>query len=328
MQQGLLCSLLLLSLALYSGIAGAVEMSVAEQQEVLHDRTLEHKVEQLYDYAIKDDIDALKFAFQRLALPQQEAARYLLFKRLDKNNISLSAPLYGFVQRQNGLLPVYQITVKGDGYEFSSPAFNYTAVGSRLMKRWKQDQKVVDFVLKAELHELKLKAWLSGPDKLTHEKLLIKELDHLSIPAIQSLVDQLITVKVTSWLPSSAVMVRIAQVSHSPEVYKLLWLMRADGDIEGELDRLSKRNDHFAIKQMMLAAQNPRLKDEAIKDLARLNPMNDDVKAFLVNRLSDDDEVFKGAKTLVEQGHRSWLQELLSSNRQVKASVISQVLEQ
>lgn len=325
MQQGMLCSLLL-SLALYTGSASAVDMSTTEQQQLLQDVTLQHKVEQLYDYAIQDNIDALNFALQRLALPQQEAARFLLFQKIEQQDLSLSSSLVDFVQLQNRILPVYQITEKGDGYEFSVPAFNYSSIGLRLLKHWKRDQRAVDFVLKAEMKDLNLKQWLSGPDSLSHEKLLIEDLDKLSVAAIQGLVDQLTSVKVTSWLPSSAVMVRLAQISHNQDIYKLLWLMRADSAIEAELDRLASRKDPFAISQLMLAAQNPRLKNQAIRALAQVNPMSDEVKNFLVGRLSDDDDVVNVARTLVEQGQQNWLQELLDSNKHVKATAIMQVL--
>lgn len=325
MQQGLLYSFLL-SLALYTGSVSAVDMSTTEQQKLLQDVTLQHKVEQLYDYAIQDNIDALSFALQRLALPQQEAARFLLFQKMEQQNLSLSSLLVDFVQLQNRILPVYQITEKGDGYEFSVPAFNYSSIGLRLLKHWKRDQRAVDFVLTAEMKDLNLKQWLSGPNRISHEKLLIEDLDKLSVAAIQGLVDQLTSVKVTSWLPSSAVMVRLAQISHNQDIYKLLWLMRSDSAIEAELERLSSRKDPFAISQLMLAAQNPRLKDQAIRALAQVDPMSDEVKQFLVDRLSDDNDVVSVARTLVEHGRQNWLQELLDSNKHVKATAIMQAL--
>ncbi|MCA2016978.1 hypothetical protein LDJ79_12705 [Vibrio tritonius] len=325
MQQGLLYSFLL-SLALYTGSVSAVDMSTTEQQKLLQDVTLQHKVEQLYDYAIQDNIDALSFALQRLALPQQEAARFLLFQKMEQQNLSLSSLLVDFVQLQNRILPVYQITEKGDGYEFSVPAFNYSSIGLRLLKHWKRDQRAVDFVLTAEMKDLNLKQWLSGPNRISHEKLLIEDLDKLSVAAIQGLVDQLTSVKVTSWLPSSAVMVRLAQISHNQDIYKLLWLMRSDSAIEAELERLSSRKDPFAISQLMLAAQNPRLKDQAIRALAQVDPMSDEVKQFLVDRLSDDNDVVSVARTLVEHGRQNWLQELLNSNKHVKATAIMQAL--
>lgn len=325
MQQGLLYSFLL-SLALYTGSVSAVDMSTTEQQKLLQDVTLQHKVEQLYDYAIQDNIDALSFALQRLALPQQEAARFLLFQKMEQQNLSLSSLLVDFVQLQNRILPVYQITEKGDGYEFSVPAFNYSSIGLRLLKHWKRDQRAVDFVLKAEMKDLNLKQWLSGPNRISHEKLLIEDLDKLSVAAIQGLVDQLTSVKVTSWLPSSAVMVRLAQISHNQDIYKLLWLMRSDSAIEAELERLSSRKDPFAISQLMLAVQNPRLKDQAIRALAQVDPMSDEVKQFLVDRLSDDNDVVSVARTLVEHGRQNWLQELLDSNKHVKATAIMQAL--
>ena len=67
----------------------------------------------------------------------------------------------------------------------------------------------------------------------------------------------------------------MAQVSEDPQVYKLLWLMRADFHVEQELDRLAKQGDEFALQQMMVAVDNPRLKNQALKELARSKPMSE-----------------------------------------------------
>ena len=52
------------------------------------------------------------------------------------------------------MVPTYQVLERGDGYEFSVPAFNYPAIAHRLLKQWQQDQSTLAFVLEAERGEL------------------------------------------------------------------------------------------------------------------------------------------------------------------------------
>lgn len=325
MRQGMLYTLLLI-LVLFTSSSWAVIISKQTRQKVLDDLTLQQKVGDLYQLAMNNRINALSFSMERLALPQQEAARYLLFRRFENNGIALSASLYGFVQKQNSQSPTYQLMEYGHDYEFSVPAFNYPTIGFRLMKRWDQDQKTVDFILHSELHELDLKTWLSGPKKSDHEQLLLRELDNLSRPAIDFLTKQLTTTNVTSWLPSSRVMVKLARITQDPQVYKLLWLMRSDHVIEGELSRLATHRDAFAISQLMLAARNPKLTSQAIDELVSIHPMDKDVETFLVQRLSNSEDASLTAKALVTYGHRHWLEEIMNSNRHVKTRLIMQTL--
>ncbi|MGO1298355.1 MAG: hypothetical protein ACTMIA_13760 [Vibrio sp.] len=325
MRQGMLYTILF-TLVLFTSSSWAVIISNQARQEVLNDETLQQKVEDLYQLGISNRINALDFSIERLALPQQDAARYLLFRRFEKSGIALSASLYGFVQKQNLHSPTYKLMEYGQGYEFSVPAFNYPAIGFRLMNRWDQDQKTVDFILHAELHELDLKTWLSGPKKGEHEQLLLRELDNLSVSAIGFLTKQLTSTNVTSWLPSSRVMVKLARISRDPKVYKLLWLMRSDHIIEDELARLATHQDKFALSQLMLAARNPKLTSEAIKALVSIHPMDANVETFLVQRLSNSDEASLTARALVNYGHRHWLEDLMHSNRQIKTRLIMQTL--
>lgn len=325
MRQGMLYTLLLI-FGIFTSSTWAVDISNQARQKVLNDQTLHHKVDELYQLALENQINVLDFSMERLALPQQEAARYLLFRRFEQSGIALSASLYGFVQKQNRHYPTYQITEHGEGYEFSVPAFNYPTIGFRLMNRWAQDQKTVDFILHAELHELNLKQWLSGPDADEHEQLLLREFDHLSTSAIEFLTKQLTSTNVTSWLPSSHVMVKLARVTRDPKMYKLLWLMRSDSVIEDELKRLAKRRDQFAASQLMLASRNPKLTADAIEALVQIHPMQDKVQEFLVKRLSNRDEASLTAQALVNHGHRNWLEDIMRSHRQVKTRLIMQTL--
>ena len=330
MQQGVLFSLFL-SLLLSCLPASAVEISPASQNKLIHDVQLQAKVSELVDLALKDDIDSLSFAIQRIALPQQEAARYLLLQYMEDHQVALSGQMVSFIEQQKSIVPVYQVLEKGEGYEFSIPAFDYIAIAHRLLKQWRQDQSVIDFMVKAEDQELDLHQWLSGPKYLVQERedLLIREFDGLSDKAKTALVEQITEAKVVSWIPSSEVMVKMSQVTNDDKLYKLLWLMRADFYIEQELARLSTQETDFSTKQLMLAASNPRLSKSALQSLVKTSaPLSDDVKSFLVKRLQNSSEAPIVAQALVEQGYDSWLKELLQTNRHVESQAILQVLTQ
>ncbi|WP_418113638.1 hypothetical protein RJD40_14585 [Vibrio scophthalmi] len=332
MQQGMLSSLLL-SILLALGMTNAVatEMPPEKVELWLQSDHMHDKVAELLLHVVEDDLDSLNFSLQRLAFPQQEVARYLLLQKLEQQEFILTPKMAIFVEQQKVMVPTYQVLERGDGYEFSIPAFNFPAIASRLLKRWKQDQSTLDFVMQAERKELELRHWLTeGSDyqRQTREKLFVRELDSLSLEAVDSLVQQLTQEVVVSWLPSSEVMVRLAQVSEDPQVYKLVWLMKVDHHSQNELSRLAKVGDTFAQQQIMQAANNPNLRQQALTELTRIKPMSQEVKAFLVTRMSNSDEVSFVAGQLAQQGYSTWLSELVSNDKKVKRGAILKVLSQ
>ncbi|EIZ0690016.1 hypothetical protein MNO16_004456 [Vibrio parahaemolyticus] len=330
MQQGMLSSLLLsLSLLTLPVAVSAKEMQESVVEQWLQDTQIQTKVSELLEYVVRDEVDSLKFSLDRLAFPQQEVVRFRLLEKLEQQNIILTPRMALFVESQVRLTPTYQMLERGDGYEFSVPAFNYPAIASRLMKRWKQDQSTLDFVLQAERKELNLQQWLTGTSQQiqTRESLLIRELDSLSPSALKALTTQLTQANVTSWLPSTAVVVRMAQVSQDKAMYDLLWRMRADYNSQQELKRLADTGDAFSLQQLMNAAINPSLKPHAIRLLTKSNPLSPEVKQFLIAKMALSEEATLVARQLAQQGHQTWLEELISSNRQVKARQIEQVLK-
>ncbi|HCG6612359.1 TPA: hypothetical protein NJ223_004351 [Vibrio parahaemolyticus] len=330
MQQGMLSSLLLsLSLLTLPVAVSAKEMQESVVEQWLQDTQIQTKVSELLEYVVRDEVDSLKFSLDRLAFPQQEVARFRLLEKLEQQNIILTPRMALFVESQVRLTPTYQMLERGDGYEFSVPAFNYPAIASRLIKRWKQDQSTLDFVLQAERKELNLQQWLTGTSQQiqTRESLLIRELDSLSPSALKALTTQLTQANVTSWLPSTAVVVRMAQVSQDKAMYDLLWRMRADYNSQQELKRLADTGDAFSLQQLMNATINPSLKPLAIRLLTKSNPLSPEVKQFLIAKMALSEEATLVARQLAQQGHQTWLEELISSNRQVKARQIEQVLK-
>ncbi|MCG6305957.1 hypothetical protein K6U21_17595 [Vibrio vulnificus] len=330
MQHGLLSSLLLsLSLFWMPQIALAKEVPADTVQQWLQDQQVESKVSDLLDYALRDKTDELKFSLERLALPQQEVVRYVLLDKLEKNQVILTPRMALFVESQIKRTPAYQVVEKGEGYEFTVPAFNYPAIASRLIKRWKQDQSTLEFILLAEQGKLDLQTWLSGSTNQIQlrESLLLKELDSLSPEALERLVSQLVDKPITTWLPSSSVVVRFAQVSERSDVYHLLWRMKADHNSQAELTRLASMGDEQALQQVMAAALNPSLKEQAIQVLASKHPLSQDVKQFLITRMALPDDAALVAKELSKQGHERWLQEVLSGGYPVKRHLIAQALK-
>ncbi|MGR2664527.1 hypothetical protein [Vibrio campbellii] len=330
MQQGMLSSLLLsLSLITLPATLTAKEMQETVVEQWLQDSQIQTKVSELLDYAVRDEVDSLKFALDRLAFPQQEVVRFLLLEKLEQQELILTPRMSIFVESQISITPTYQVLERGDGYEFSVPAFNFPAIASRLIKRWKQDQRTLEFVLEAERQELNLKGWLTGTTHQvqTREALLIRELDSLSPDALEALTKQLTHANVTSWLPSTAVIVRLAQVSQNQAMYDLLWRMRADYNSQTELARLAEVGDEFSLQQLMNSTVNPTLKPYAIELLTRSNPLSHDVKQFLVAKMALSEEATLVARELAKQGHHSWLEELVSNNHQVKTRQIAEFLE-
>lgn len=331
MQQGMLSSVLLCaSLFIGAPSALATEMQAKQVHLLIDSQQINRKVADLLQSAIQGKTDSLSFALERMALPQQEVARYLLLREIEAQNIPLTPSMALFVEQQKSMAPTYQVMERGEGYEFSVPAFNYPAIASRILKRWKQDTLALDFVLNAERGELDLKLWLSGNEYQLQAKeaLFLRELDNLSSKAIDNLASQLTNEAITSWLPSSKIMVRLAQASKDTEVYKLLWLMRADFHSQSELSRLAEVGDGFSIVQIMNASYNPSLKEQAIKELARIKPMKEEVKVFLIDRMTLHDEASMVATELANQGYSPWLEELANDNPQVRSHAIMNALSQ
>ncbi|WNJ96919.1 hypothetical protein RND59_07605 [Vibrio ruber] len=327
MPQGRWVSQLLLCFSFICFSVSAQSLDEKSRNQLLQAPTIQHKVAAFKQLIADDKIDSLNFALQRLALPQQEAVRFLLLRTLEQEKTILSAPVERFVEQQRLIPPVYYLTNQGEGFEFSTPAFDYPSVASRLVKTWQQEKSVLDFVLKVEQHELPLQQWLSENKRQGHirESLLIQELGSLSESGLNYLVKQVVDASIRSWLPSTRVMVALARTSQSQDIYRLLWLMKSDNNSEAELTRLSGLQDDFSVQQVMAASKNPSLRAQAIEALIRLNPMPEQVKTYLVQELSQEEAPYV-AQVLVNAGYGNWLDELVKANRQMKLRVLSQVL--
>lgn len=327
MQQGWLCFVLLFLFGLQNVAIGS-DISANQRQLWLADLPTQQKVEELYLLALHNEVDRLQFSLQRISYPIQEVVRFLLLQKFEQDQLILTEELAVFIAAQKSQTPNYLIAERGDGYEFSVPAFDYAAVAHRLLKQARQQQDMLMFVLQAENGELNLREWLSGSSAQAEarQRLLLAELNRLSPQAIERLIAQITTEQVTSWLPASSVMVQLARHSQNPALYQKLWLMKANDELRREITRLAEQADFFAQQQLMVAAANPRLKQEALQALVSIQPMSNEVALFLIEKLGQSEEATQVAHLLAQSGYQGWLRELVSSNRTVKQQAILAVL--
>ncbi|ENM3861118.1 hypothetical protein ACPFTZ_003279 [Vibrio cholerae] len=327
MQQGWLCLVLLFLLGLPSYAIGG-DITATERELWLAEPQTQQKVEELYLLALHNEVDRLQFNLQRISYPAQEVVRFLLLQKFEQGQLILTEELAVFIAAQKSQTPNYLIAERGDGYEFSVPAFDYAAIAHRLLKQAQQQQDIVMFVLQAENGELNLREWLSGSlaQSEARQRLLLTELHRLSPQAMERLIGQITTEQVTSWLPSATVMVQLARHSQSHALYQRLWLMKANDDIRQEVARLAAQADAFAKQQLMLAVENPSLKQEALRALVEIRPMSMEVEQFLIEKLGQSENASQVASMLAQSGYQGWLHELVSSNRAVKQQAILAVL--
>ncbi|ENM5726582.1 hypothetical protein V4V56_002553 [Vibrio mimicus] len=323
MQQGWLY-IVLLFLISWQNLALANDINASERQRWLEDVQTQQKVEDLYTLALQNEVDRLQFSLQRIAYPAQEVTRFLLLQKIEQNKVILTEELAVFIASQKSQTPNYLIAERGDGYEFSVPAFDYAAIAHRLLKQAQQQQEILMFVLQAENGELILRQWLSGSSAQVEFRqcLLLAELDRLSPQAIKKLSSQITTEQVTSWLPATTVMVQLARYSQNPDLYQRLWLMKANDELRQEVARLGDQADVFAQRQLMLAVANPSLKQEALQALVGIRPMSIEVEQFLIEKLGQSENASQVASVLAQSGYQGWLLELVSSNHTVKRKAI------
>ncbi|WED21786.1 hypothetical protein L3Q72_14525 [Vibrio sp. JC009] len=334
MERRLLSYIFLICLS-WNVFASGVEMSPNTRQMWLQNEVVQQKTKEFYKYADKDKVDTIIYEMETLTQPEQEAIRFLLLQSMEQQKMPLTGKLAGYIESLLKTPPVYQMNHVGDGYEFTTPAFAYPAVANRLLNVWKQDQKILQFVLAAEREELHLETWLNDgteKERLAREQLFIAELDGLSPPALNLIVEQVVDAenRLIFWLPSNPVMVRLAQVSEDPRVYKLLWRMRATSESQKELFRLMDKEDPASVDIIIDATNNPKLQIDAIQYLASYQPRSGVIKAFFIDKLSskNQSEVDFVANELVRQGYSDWLKTLLETNDEVNKAVIQKALEE
>lgn len=317
MRQGLSAIIFLLSIVLFGPFAQAIEMTQSEVSSWLNNPNAQSSADHLYQLALQDKVPEIQSSLDSTPLPKQEVVRYLLLKKIEDGRLVLSSRLAIFIQSQQTLSPRYQVTESGDGYSVTLPAFNASLVATRLVSDWEQDQTNIDFIIKAENNQLQLASWLQGDAYHIQQKedLFLKEADSLSLQALQHLSNQLVGNSIVKWLPSTSIVIKLAQLTDDERLYSLLWKMKADEKSIQELQRLAEVGDEFALQQIMNATQNPTIKSIAINHLVGIKPMTTQVQAFLVDKLNHNRDGLMVAQALSSTEHHDWLISLLQSGQ-------------
>lgn len=296
--------------------AHAVEVSAQERQQLLDDAHVKSAAENISSLVLSGHSDQAQFQLQRIKFPQQEAVRFLTLKAIASKEPTYTSDLAVFLDQQKKVAPTLTYVEKGEGFQFSAPAYAYQIVAQRMLDEWRLNEKVMHFYIGVETEELELRSWLSGDATVVaqRERLLIESVHSLSSDGLQFLIDQITGPRITAWLPSSNVMVALASVSKDQDLYALLWKMKADGNINSELDRLGHQDSDFAHHQLMVASDNPSLSQRSLHLLSRYATTSPEVEDFLVGKMRNQQQAKIISDSLNFYGHSNWLQQLVQDN--------------
>ena len=328
MRQGLLAITLLLNAVLWSPLTFSLDITQEDVDLLLTDSQVLHSTNAIYQDVLFDNADSVRNTLAQTPLPEQEVIRFLLLKKIESQRLVLTPRMAIFIKSQQQRTPIYTVFDSGDSYIASMPAFNASLIADRLIASWKQDQTTIDFIIAAENQDLDLFSWLKGnsPISKEHETLLVNEAGSLSPQALEYLVNQLVGKSLIQWVPSTPVVVKLAQLTQNQRLYSLLWKMKANKASEDEIKRLVSVGDDFSMNQLMEATQNPALKNIAINGLVQIQPMNEMVKSFLVEKLNHVDDGSIVAQALSKSSYRSWLIHLIENGRIKNSQILMQSL--
>lgn len=294
-----------------------IEVTQEEVNIWLHDPQAQDLVDHIYKDVLLDKPDAVQTALQAIPLPTQETVRFLLLKKMETEGIVLTSEMADFIQTIQQHPPIYMVSEHGNDYIANMPVLNSSLVAHRLLINWQQDQARSEFLIAVEKHDLNFLSWLkSHPEQIqVRENILLSEADDLSPEALQYLVEQLVGTPIIEWVPSSKVVVKLAQLTLDERLYRLLWKMKVESATNKEIKRLAKVGDDFSINQLILATQNPTLKPAAIESLIQIRPVTPTIKDFLLKELNSESDRVVIAQQLMASAHRDWLMDLLENNK-------------
>ncbi|MEZ8141162.1 hypothetical protein A1OQ_03480 [Enterovibrio norvegicus FF-162] len=210
--------------------------------------------------------------------------------------------------------PKYLVKSQGNGYWVTMPAFNYAGEARWVLNRWEIKLLGDEANRLLNYDQLSLAKWLSfsSNDYTLRREALVSLISNLSPQALNKLELLYLGDKNMDWSPDNTVLAALATQTRSNALYSLLWLRRTDSaslEVLRKMDTPPVSQQH--IDQMIAATVNPVLAEMAIRQLAGLHPLPDDVKTFLLKQIGDRQRGKSIATLLAEQGHRVWLEQLL-----------------
>lgn len=212
--------------------------------------------------------------------------------------------------------PKYLVKSQGNGFWVTMPAFNYAGEAKWVLNRW-QIKMMQDEVLRLlGYNQFKPAEWLSfsSGDYALRREAMVTLVHNLSKTQLDTLLTLYFDDKDMVWIPDNALLAALAEKSGDVRAYDLLWRRRTDSYSVSALQKLEMppvSDKH--IQLMIAAAVNPVLAQTAVRQLAGLHPLTENVKDFLTKQLSDRQRGENVAVLLVQNGHQVWLKALMEN---------------
>ncbi|EOD81817.1 hypothetical protein RN22_05315 [Grimontia sp. AD028] len=312
------------------GVSRAVTLSPNDVAAHMADPASVSKILRATKLFDENDIDALNTYLDSLPELQKEEALTVLARRaLDFSTMTPEREKFLVtISRQQ---PKYLVKSQGDGFWVTMPAFNYAGEAKWVLNRWQIKLMQDEAMRLLNYNQLNLSKWLSFS---SNDYALRREAIVTLVPTLnQTQLDKLVTLylddKNMVWSPDNALLAALAEKSDKPKVYDLLWLRRTDSYSLAALQKLEMppiSNKH--IELMIAATVNPVLAETAVRQLAGLHPLPQNVKDFLQKQIADRQRGKNVVELIARKGHTEWLRELEQTTSGVTRRNIRNGLEQ
>ncbi|MDD1781974.1 hypothetical protein LRP49_12415 [Enterovibrio sp. ZSDZ35] len=320
---------LLFGLGAYSGALRAITLTpndvAAHMAEPSHVAVVLH-ARQLFE---SNQLDALNtYLATQPELLREEVLTILARRAFDFSR--MTAEREAFLETISEQQPKYMVRSQGDGFWATMPAFNYAGEAKWVLNHWQIHQLQAEALQLLAADQLSLASWLefSSPDYPLHRQAIIDAIPTMLPAALNKLEAVYLNDKNMVWVPDNAILATLGEHTKSAALYELLWLRRTDGYSLKALQNLGVSPvTPDAITQMMAATINPVLTDTANRQLAEIHPMPENVKAFMVKQLANRNYGKDVATMLAQQGHKTWLTEMLQTTSGVTQRNIEKGLE-
>ncbi|WP_325891325.1 hypothetical protein [Grimontia sp. NTOU-MAR1] len=312
------------------GVSSAVTLSPNDVAAHMADPASVSKILRATKLFDENDIDALKTYLDSLPELQKEEALTVLARRaLDFSTMTPEREKFLVtISRQQ---PKYLVKSQGDGFWVTMPAFNYAGEAKWVLNRWQIKLMQDEAIRLLNYNQLNLSKWLSfsSNDYALRREAIVTLVPTLNKTMLDKLVALYLDDKNMVWSPDNGLLAALAENTDDVKLYDLLWLRRTDSYSLAALQKLEIPPITAKHIQLMIAATaNPVLAETAIRQLAGLNPLPQNVKDFLQKQIADRQRGKDIAAIIAQKGHKEWLRELEAQSSGVIRRNIRNGLEQ
>ncbi|CZF85643.1 hypothetical protein [Grimontia marina] len=326
-------SLILLAVLLPTlllGVSRAVTLSPNDVATHMADPSSVSKILQATKLFDDNDMDMLNTYLDSLPeLLKEEALTVLARSALDFKHMTPEREKFLVtISRQQ---PKYLVKSQGDGFWVTMPAFNYAGEAKWVLNRWQIKLMQDEAMRLLNYNQLNLSKWLSfsSNDYALRREAIVTLVPMLNKTMLDKLVALYLDDKNMVWSPDNGLLAALAENTDDVKLYDLLWLRRTDSYSLAALQKLEIPPITAKHIQLMIAATaNPVLAETAIRQLAGLNPLPQNVKDFLQKQIADRQRGKDIAAIIAQKGHKEWLRELEAQSSGVIRRNIRNGLEQ